>query len=237
VPGPAIVASRCPDLGAACVRRLAADGRTVGLLADGFDPLPGTGPSADASGGVAAGLDRLVAEVGTPEAVVGVLGPGRSQSVLRGSDDVFDEHLAASIGFLYRVAGWGAKALVPARAGRIVLVASVVGLYGGSWETAHGAASAGALGLARSLARELGPAGITVNVVVAGAVRTAHLDEVGATKAGGRHLREMEERSALGRLGHPDEVAEAVAWLASADASYVTGAIVPVDGGLAGGFA
>jgi len=249
VPGPAVVVSRCPDLGAAIAHRLVTEGRAVALLASGFSAadLPASFVSrlaafealdgVDGVDGVDDALDGVASVIGVPAAVVGVVGPGRSQPVLRGSAEVFDQHLDGTLGLLYRTAAWGARAMVPSRAGRIVLVTSVIGLYGGAWETAGGSASAGALGLARSLARELAAAEITVNVVHAGAIRTRHLGEVGRSKAGARHLEEMEERSALGRLGTPDEVAEAVAWLASDDASYVTGAIVPVDGGLAMGFA
>ncbi|HWJ64999.1 MAG TPA: SDR family oxidoreductase [Acidimicrobiales bacterium] len=249
MPGPAFVVSRCPDQGAAIAERLLADERPVALLADGFelaaldaslvDRLAGSAVL-DADGGagveVDAALDALASAVGAPGAVVSVLGPGRSQSVLRADPAVFDRHLDATLGHAFRTAAWAARSMAPERTGRIVLVTSVIGVFGGAWETAHGAAAAGSIGLARSLAREVAPAGITVNVVDAGAVRTAHLEAMGATKAGARHLEEMARRSALGRLGEPAEVAEVVAWLASSDASYVTGAVVPVDGGLAMGF-
>ena len=117
--------------------------------------------------------------------------------------------------------------MLKARSGRIVLVSSVVGLLGSAGQANYAASKAGLVGLARSLARELGSRRITVNVVAPGPVATDMTAALGDDR-----LAELTSMVPLDALADPDEIAGAVAFLASDDAAYITGAVIPVDGGL-----
>jgi 3-oxoacyl-[acyl-carrier protein] reductase len=117
--------------------------------------------------------------------------------------------------------------MLKARAGRIVLMSSVVGLLGSAGQVNYAASKAGLVGLARSVARELGSRSITANVVAPGPVAT---DMTAAL--GDKRLAELTSAVPLGRMATSDEIAGVVAFLASADAAYITGAVIPVDGGL-----
>ena len=142
-------------------------------------------------------------------------------------EDAFTSVIDANLTAAYRVAKRAAQGMLRARKGRIVLVSSVVGLLGSAGQTNYAAAKAGLVGFARSLARELGSRGITVNVVAPGPVETDMTAALGE-----KRLAELTAAVPLARMATPDEVAGTIVFLASPDAAYITGAVIPVDGGL-----
>ncbi|GAA3832557.1 beta-ketoacyl-ACP reductase [Nocardioides panacisoli] len=164
---------------------------------------------------------------GPVEIVVANAGITRDTLLLRMSEDDWADVLDTNLTGSFHVVRRAAKGMLRLRRGRIVLVSSVVGLLGSPGQVNYAASKAGLVGMARSLARELGPRGITANVVAPGYVDTdmtaALSDEQKAA---------IRDRVPLGRYASPAEVADAVTWLASERAAYVTGAVIPVDGGL-----
>lgn len=147
--------------------------------------------------------------------------------LMRMSEASFTKVLDANLTGAYRVAKRATRAMLKARAGRMVFISSVVGLLGSAGQVNYAASKAGLVGLARSITRELGSRGITVNVVAPGFIDTDMTRALPDAKRA-----EYVARVPLGRYGAAAEVAATVAWLASDAASYVTGAVVPVDGGL-----
>ena len=174
-----------------------------------------------------AAFDRIEAELGPVEIVVANAGITRDGLILRMSDDdiaaVLDTNLVGAI----RVARRAAKGMVRLRRGRLVFVSSVVGLLGSAGQVNYAASKAGLVGVARSLARELGSRGITANVVTPGFVDT----DMTAVLSEERRA-EITAAVPLGRYASPAEVAGTVVFLASDAAAYITGAVIPVDGGL-----
>lgn len=176
---------------------------------------------------VEAAFTRVEVELGPVQVLVANAGLTRDALVMRSSDDDFCDLLDVNLTGAYRVVRRATKNMVRARGGSVVLLSSVVGMTGSAGQTGYAAAKSGLVGLARSLARELGPRGITANVVAPGFVETdmtASLEE--DVQQGYR------ARVPLGRFASPAEVAGVVTFLASPAAAYVTGALVPVDGGL-----
>jgi 3-oxoacyl-[acyl-carrier protein] reductase len=143
------------------------------------------------------------------------------------SEDDFDSVVSTNLGGAFRVVKRASKGMLRARWGRVILISSVVGLYGSPGQINYASSKAGLVGFARSLTRELGGRGITANVVAPGFIETdmtAALPE--DTQA------EYKRNIPVGRFATPDEVAGVVAWLASDDSAYISGAVIPVDGGL-----
>jgi 3-oxoacyl-[acyl-carrier protein] reductase len=179
---------------------------------------------------VDAAFATIEAELGPVEVLVSNAGITRDTLVLRMSDDDFSSVLDANLTGGFRVAKRAVKSMMKARYGRIVYVSSIVGLVGQAGQANYAASKAGLLGLARSLAREYASRGITVNVVAPGPIATDMLDALPEAQRDA-----MAQAAPLGRLGTPEEVAAVIRFLASDEAAYVTGAVVPVDGGMAMG--
>jgi 3-oxoacyl-[acyl-carrier protein] reductase len=164
---------------------------------------------------------------GTVQVLVSNAGITKDLLLLRMSENDFASVIDANLTGAYRVCKRATQGMLRARSGRIILMSSVVGLLGSAGQANYAASKSGLVGLARSLARELGSRSITVIVVAPGPVETdmtAALTEEQRTK--------MIDAVPLGRTATPQEIAGVVAFLASSDAAYITGAVIPVDGGL-----
>lgn len=179
----------------------------------------------------AASLDAAFREVeqqlGTVEIVVANAGITKDTLLLRMTEEDFDSVVTTNLGGTFRVVKRASKGMLRAKWGRVILISSVVGLYGSAGQINYSSSKAALVGFARSLTRELGGRGITANVVAPGFIETdmtAELPE--ATQA------EYKRNIPAGRFATADEVAGVVAWLASDDAAYISGAVIPVDGGL-----
>lgn len=169
----------------------------------------------------------IEAEHGPVEVLVANAGITRDTLLLRMSDDdwasVIDTNLTGS----FRVAKRAAKGMLRLRRGRIVFISSVVGLLGSAGQVNYAASKSGLVGMARSIARELGSRSITANVVAPGFVETDMTAELPEEKRA-----EYLAAIPLGRYATSEEVAAVVRWVASDDAGYITGAVIPVDGGI-----
>ncbi len=169
-------------------------------------------------------------KLGPVQVLVANAGITRDTLLLRMNEQAWQEVLDTDLSGVYRVVRRALGPMVRAHGGRIVLVSSVVAFVGSPGQVNYAAAKAGLVGLARSLAREVGSRGITVNVVAPGVVDTDMIADLGETR-----LEQLTSMVPLGRRCTPDEVAGAVVFLASDEAAYVTGAVLPVDGGMSMG--
>jgi 3-oxoacyl-[acyl-carrier protein] reductase len=217
-------------IGLAIARRLAAAGDNVTVTSRSGEPLAGlTVAACDVRDTAQVDAAFKVAEEahGPVEVLVANAGITKDQLLALMSEDDFADVVNTNLTGAYRVAKRAVRGMIRLRRGRIIFISSVVGLLGSGGQVNYAASKAGLVGLARSLARELGGRSITVNVVAPGFVDTDMTTAL------------AEDRRAailagvpLGRLATADEVAAAVAFLASAEAGYITGAVIPVDGGL-----
>jgi len=217
-------------IGLAIARRFAADGDRVYVTsrsAEPIDGLPVVRCDVRDAASVDAAFTVVESEQGPVEVLVANAGVTRDQLLALMSEDDFGAVLDTNLTGAYRVAKRAVRGMMKMRRGRLIFISSVVGLYGSAGQANYASSKAGLVGLARSLARELGSRGITANVVAPGFVdsdMTANLSQ---------------ERKAaimaavpLGRYASAAEVASTVAFLAGPDAAYITGAVIPVDGGL-----
>lgn len=218
-------------IGLAIARRFAAIGDKVAVTYNSSPPPDGLfGVKCDVTS--SADVDAAFAAVeehfsGPVEVLVSNAGITRDTLLLRMGEDAFSEVIDANLTAAYRVTKRAAQQMLRARRGRIIYVSSVVGLLGAAGQANYAASKAGLVGLARSLARELGSRSITVNVVAPGPVSTDMTAALGEDR-----LAEITAAVPLARMAEPDEIAGVVTFLASDDAAYITGAIIPVDGGL-----
>ncbi len=164
---------------------------------------------------------------GPVEVLVANAGVTRDQLLMRMSDEEFDAVIDTNLAGAFRCARRASKGMIRLRHGRIILISSVVGLYGSPGQANYAASKAGLVGLARSITRELGGRGITANVVAPGFIDT----DMTAALPEDRRAAYLSAIPA-GRFATPDEVAAVVRFLASDEAGYVSGAVIPVDGGL-----
>lgn len=218
-------------IGLACAERFKALGDHVAVTYNSSPPPDGFfGVKCDVTDTeqVDAAFSAVEAEFGGPvEILVSNAGVTRDTLLLRMSEDDFASVLDANLTASYRVTKRAARGMLKARKGRIVLMSSVVGLLGAPGQANYAASKAGLVGLARSLARELGSRSITVNVVAPGPVATDMTAALGEDR-----LADIVAAVPLERAATPDEIAGTVTFLASSDAAYITGAVIPVDGGL-----
>lgn len=226
----ALVTGGNRGIGLAVARRLAAEGNRVAITSRLGKQVEGLATYAcDVRDGasVDAAFKEVEAAQGPVEVLVANAGITRDQLLALMSEEDFTSVLDTNLTGAYRVARRAVRGMMRLRRGRLIFISSVVGLLGSAGQANYAASKAGLVGLARSLARELGSRNITCNVVAPGFVdtdMTASLpeDRKAAILAG----------VPLGRLASAEEVAGVVAFLAGDDAAYVTGAVVPVDGGL-----
>ena len=217
-------------IGFALAQRFIADGHRVAVTArSGEGPTGSLTVTADVTDG--ASLDAAVATVeaklGPIEVLVANAGITKDTLLLRMSDEDFEEVIDTNLVGVFRVVKRCIKSMMKAKYGRVVLISSVVGLYGSPGQVNYAASKAALVGFARSMTRELGSRGITTNVVAPGFINTD------MTKALPQAQQEQYLASIpAGRFAQPEEVASAVAWLASDESGYISGAVIPVDGGL-----
>jgi 3-oxoacyl-[acyl-carrier protein] reductase len=217
-------------IGLATARHLAGQGHRVAVTHRGSgapDGLLAVTCDVTDDDAVMQAFDEVELAHGPVEVLVSNAGITDDQLLLRTDAASFAQVLDTNLAGAYRVAKRASRSMLRARWGRLLFVGSVVGLSGGAGQSSYSASKAGLVGFARSLARELGSRGITSNVVAPGFVDT----DMTATLSSER-VAQVRAAVPLGRTASAAEVAAVVGFLASDDASYVTGAVVPVDGGL-----
>lgn len=226
----ALVTGGNRGIGLAIARSLQSEGHRVvisyrsGTPPEGFDAV-----QMDVTDGqsVESAFTKIESEIGQPEIIVANAGITKDTLVMRMSDEDFESVIDANLTGAFRVAKRATKGLLKLKRGRIIFVGSVVGSVGAAGQVNYSASKSGLVGMARSFARELGSRGVTANVVAPGFVETdmtASLDE--------KRRGDIAAQVPLGRFCSAEEIAEVVAFIASNKASYITGAIIPVDGGL-----
>ena len=179
------------------------------------------------SAAVDAAFTTVEQELGPVEVLVANAGITDDTLLLRMSEEQFTRVLDTNLTGSFRVAKRASGKMLRAKWGRIIFISSVVGLYGGPGQVNYAASKAGLVGMARSITRELGSRNITANVVAPGFIDTEMTDVLSDTRKA-----EILKAIPAGRLAAPDEVAQAVTFLAGDGAAYISGAVIPVDGGL-----
>ncbi|MCE7480615.1 MULTISPECIES: beta-ketoacyl-ACP reductase [Microbacterium] len=217
-------------IGRSIAERFIRDGHRVAVTArSGEGPEGALTVRADVTD--AASIDAAFSEVeeklGPVAVVVANAGITKDTLLMRMSEDDFDSVVATNLGGAFRVVKRASKGMLRARFGRVILISSVVGLYGSAGQVNYSASKSGLVGFARSLTRELGARGITANVVAPGFIETDMTAELPEDTQ-----KQYKASIPAGRFATPDEVAGVVTWLAGDDAAYISGAVIPVDGGL-----
>lgn len=230
MPRSVLVTGGSRGIGLAAARAFAAQGDRVAVTyrsSDAPDGLFGVRCDVTNAADVDAAFATVEAEHGAVEVLVANAGVTRDTLLLRMTDDDWDTVIGTNLTGAYRVARRAARGMLRAHGGRMIFVSSVVGLSGSAGQANYAATKAGLVGFARSLAREFGSRGITANVVAPGFVET----DLTAVLADGRRA-ELLDQIPLRRYASTDEIAGVIRFLAGDEASYITGAVIPVDGGL-----
>lgn len=217
-------------IGLAIARSLAQDGFHVvigsrsGQVVDGFDSVAMDVSSAQS---VDDAFSHVENTWGIPEVLVCNAGITKDALVMRMSDEDFEDVINTNLTGAFRVAKRATKGLLKLKKGRLIFISSVVAMLGSPGQVNYAASKSGLIGMARSFARELGSRGITANVIAPGFVETdmtSSLDD--------KRRQEIASSIPLGRFSDAQEIANVVSFIASTKAGYITGAVIPVDGGL-----
>lgn len=237
----ALVTGASRGIGEAIANRLGSDGATVvgtatteagaSRITERFAALgiAGEGVCLDVTDGPAtdAVMAAIVEKHGAISVLVNNAGITRDNLFMRMKDEEWDAVIGTNLSAVYRLCRLAVKPMVKARRGRIINITSVVGQTGNAGQVNYAAAKAGVVGMTKSLARELGARNITVNAVAPGFIVSDMTDALPEAQK-----EKLQSEIALGRLGKPEEIAAAVAWLASSEAAYVTGQTLAINGGM-----
>jgi len=234
----ALVTGASRGIGAAIADMLAAEGATVFGTATtqagataigerGVEGLTGLVLNVNELDGISALLKEIAGQASAPTILVNNAGVTRDQLLMRMSEDDWDTVLDTNLRSVYRLSKACLRGMMKARKGRIISIASVIGSMGNAGQANYAAAKAGMMGFSRSLAREVGSRGITVNVVAPGFIDTDMTREMNEAQRDA-----MLKDIPLKRLGDPDDIAAAVSFLASQAAAYITGQTIHVNGGM-----
>ncbi|GAB1690618.1 beta-ketoacyl-ACP reductase [Krasilnikovia sp. M28-CT-15] len=217
-------------IGLAIAQEFAKQGDRVAVTHRGSGAPDGLfGVQCDITDGAAvdAAFTTVEAELGPVEVLVANAGITDDTLLLRMSEEQFTRVVDTNLTGAFRCAKRASSKMLRAKWGRIIFISSVVGLYGGPGQVNYAASKAGLVGMARSITRELGTRNITANVVAPGFIETDMTDALPEARRA-----EIINAVPAGRLAQPSEVAAAVTWLASDSSAYISGAVIPVDGGL-----
>lgn len=217
-------------IGLACARRFAEMGDRVAVTYNSSPPPSeffGVKCDVTSADEVEAAFAAVEEHFGPVEVLVSNAGITKDTLLLRMSEDDFAGVIDANLTAAFRVVKRATAKMMKARQGRVILMSSVVGLLGSAGQANYAASKSGLVGFARSLARELGSRNITINVVAPGPVETDMTAALGEDR-----MKTLTEAVPLQRVATPAEIAGVVAFLAGPDAAYITGAVIPVDGGL-----
>ncbi|MHC4975693.1 MAG: 3-oxoacyl-[acyl-carrier-protein] reductase [Planctomycetota bacterium] len=237
----ALITGASRGIGRAIATRLAADGRHVILAARSADALESlkdeitsTGGSASVcqldisdAGAIQSVIDSIVEEHSSIDILVNNAGITRDNLILRMSDEEFDDVIKINLRSVFAACRAAARHMMRARYGRIVNISSTSGVIGNPGQANYCASKAGVIGMTKSIARELGSKGVTANVIAPGFIETdmtASLPEAVTDK--------IKQAQSIRRLGIPDDIAAATSYMTSDDASFLTGQVLCVDGGL-----
>lgn len=235
----ALVTGASRGIGAAIADTLAAQGATVigtatsdagaAKIGERLSAYGGHGRVLDVSqpGAIEALVDSIASEFGAVSILVNNAGITRDNLLMRMKDEDWQAILDTNLTSVYRSSKAVMRGMMKARRGRIINIASVIGVTGNAGQANYAAAKAGIIAFSKSLAKEIGSRGVTVNVVAPGFIATDMTRDLPETSKAA-----LTEQIALGRLGEPDDIAQAVAFLASPSAAYITGETLHVNGGM-----